>query len=268
VNRARVFYFSGTGNTEFVSRLIERELRANQVEVDRRPLDFAEDPVVDGVDAVFLGFPVHGYGVPAPVREFIERLPRGASTAAVVFVTYGGWSCGAGQWAARLLAARGFRVVALIGVRMTHNNPPGVDVARQPVARLIEEARRTVAAAMPGVLASAEPIDTRSCSGSLVGSWINPLFADRRWMDFSFSRHAYADERCTACLSCARSCPTGSISLEDGRIQFGHGCASCLRCFNQCPAQAIQVGAKTRTAPRYRGPLGDYRSPVAPAKAG
>lgn len=264
---AVIFYFSGTGNTEFISRLIEGELQANRVAVRRQALDFVEVPDVGVHDAVFLGFPVHGYGVPIPVRRFIARIPRCASKAAVVFATFGGWSCGAEQWAARLLGDRGFRVVALLGIKMPHNNPPGVDIAGQPLAHLVEKARQTVTAEMSRIIQSNELAETHSCSGALVGAWVNPLFVNRQWADFSFPRRAYADERCLHCGTCARICPTRSISMVHGAIHFDEGCSSCLRCFNQCPARAIQVGRRTREAPRYKGPLGDYRCPVVGTKA-
>jgi ferredoxin len=53
-----------------------------------------------------------------------------------------------------------------------------------------------------------------------------------------------ADERCTSCGICAKSCPFGAIRML-GRIAkrpyWTWHCESCMRCMNVCPENAVQV---------------------------
>ena len=129
MRRAALFYFSGTGNTEFVARLVENGLRSlDGVSVTVSAMDFVERPQVDRYDTVIVGYPVHGYGIPRPVADFIDRLPRVSGKKLVLFSTFGGLSLGAEKRAARLLTAKGFVPIAYCGVRMPHVNPAGVDV--------------------------------------------------------------------------------------------------------------------------------------------
>jgi len=267
MRRAAIYFFSGTGNTEFVSRLVERELLRNGVAAARHSLDFATAIDLAPYDAVFLGFPIHGFGVPVPVRSFIEKLPRSDSKKAVVFSTYGGFSCGSEKWAARLLAARGLVPVGTLGIRMPHINPPGVSISRQEVEKLVARAEAKIAKAVPSLIRATQRVGTFSLSRTAISSWLNPLAIDHELVDFSFSKRAFADERCTGCLRCLRACPTGCISMRDGTVQFGEACCSCLRCYYGCPSSAIQTDRSPPGAPRYRGPAGDYRSPTRPAAA-
>ena len=269
MRNAVVYYFSGTGNTEFVARLLVEELRASRVTVDSLPLDFVCDPVVEDYDTIFLGFPVHGFGVPVLVRDFIGRIPSGSSKNVAVFCTFGAYSAGAEKWAAQLLAARGLTPIALCGMAMPHNNPAGVNTANQPIEKLVGRARdsiRSLVERLTRAGSSSAGIDMCSPGRVLLSSWLNPLSIDRRLVDFAYADLAYADGTCNRCGHCVTLCPTGSISISDGEVCFEAGrCASCLRCFSNCPKLAIQTGPKTLGAPRYRGPRGDHKYPVNPA---
>jgi ferredoxin len=54
-----------------------------------------------------------------------------------------------------------------------------------------------------------------------------------------------ADERCTACGSCARDCPAGAIVMAGTgparRPRWGWQCEGCNRCINLCPREAVQA---------------------------
>lgn len=50
------------------------------------------------------------------------------------------------------------------------------------------------------------------------------------------------EERCTGCGSCATVCPTGAISVRDGKARVDEGlCTHCEACAGACPQQALAV---------------------------
>jgi NAD-dependent dihydropyrimidine dehydrogenase PreA subunit len=53
-----------------------------------------------------------------------------------------------------------------------------------------------------------------------------------------------ADERCTSCGICAKTCPFGAIRMmgrPKSRPYWTWRCESCMRCMNVCPENAVQA---------------------------
>jgi len=58
--------------------------------------------------------------------------------------------------------------------------------------------------------------------------------------------------RCTLCMGCVNICPTGSVSLSNGRIEFDYrNCISCLCCCEVCKAAALDYRMEHEAL--YRG---------------
>jgi NAD-dependent dihydropyrimidine dehydrogenase PreA subunit len=50
-----------------------------------------------------------------------------------------------------------------------------------------------------------------------------------------------ADDSCTSCGLCARTCPAAAIVMKDGRPGWTSRCSECNRCINLCPSSSIQT---------------------------
>ncbi len=62
----------------------------------------------------------------------------------------------------------------------------------------------------------------------------------------------FADEKCTECGWCVKTCPEDNIELTDKGIVFHDRCIHCLRCYNFCPTEAIQLNEKTKDTDKYK----------------
>jgi flavodoxin len=76
-----VVYFSVSGNTEKVARAIAQALPD---EVDLAALERA--PSLDGYDVVFVGMPIHQFGPPECVREYLQSTCQARRVA--LFITH------------------------------------------------------------------------------------------------------------------------------------------------------------------------------------
>ena len=70
------------------------------------------------------------------------------------------------------------------------------------------------------------------------------------------TRKFRAEATCIHCGKCAANCPSGAISMVDGRpVWTKSKCLKCCACINRCPVSAIQYGRKTVKRGRYVNPV-------------
>lgn len=63
-------------------------------------------------------------------------------------------------------------------------------------------------------------------------------------------------DQCIGCGTCAKVCPTNTISMVDGKPAWsGTECAECLACIHHCPQDASQYGTATVGRKRYLNPI-------------
>lgn len=240
---AGIFYFSGTGNTEIVARMVRDELIKRQYEVDLfRIEDFTKKktaPDMDKYDLVGIGSQVIGFTAPSIVTRFVRALPAARGKKAFVFRTAGGVApinYNASKPLMRMLARRGYDVfherVFSIGSNWVKKFDDGV------VVRLHEATGRKV-----GLMCDAlDKGERRILKTGLrlkvlmeCVMHVTPLFFRLIGKDYAVS------DACSHCGLCARSCPAGNILEKDGRIRFGLSCNLCMRCVYSCPKQAIHL---------------------------
>lgn len=80
-----VAYFSQTGNTQQIAEAIHQEASGSH-EADLAKVEEVSADSLEGYDLVFVGSPIHGNGLAAPVSELMGNLPEGAKLAG--FVTH------------------------------------------------------------------------------------------------------------------------------------------------------------------------------------
>lgn len=91
MKQACIFYFSGTGNTWWVSNQLAAQLREQGIEtsvfsIEKVPYDQA-DRLIDSRDIVGFGYPVYGSDVPYIMRQYLLQLSPGDNKLAFVFCT-------------------------------------------------------------------------------------------------------------------------------------------------------------------------------------
>ena len=250
-----LYWYSGTGNSLWAARTLARELGEAELLPIKRATVGGVRPGADG--AIGLVFPVHMWGVPRPVLEFVSALarPPAAAPAAYWFAV----TVNAGQTARsqlqlrRHLARRGLELAAGFAVALPSNYAPWGGPGP------VEEQERQFSAARARLSEVAAAVRDRRAAGLETG----PLFSSLAFSALNrlvaplvprLDRSFLADSRCDGCGVCARVCPAGNIELEAGRPRWLHRCEQCYACLQWCPREAIQYGRKTPQVPRYHHP--------------
>ena len=264
--KAEVYYFSGTGNSLAVAKLVAERLGGGLVPVVSV---MNREEIQSEADVIGITFPVYYADLPNIVRRFAEKLDCAETAYVFGVATYGGAASASLKSLARILESRGKSLAAGFGVHMPQNAFRKPWENRRAIYRRADKRigfiARSVKARRTGMHYANLPLqtiltpfegffrrmtvpfmekisNTPSPSGLTVADLI-PL-ADR-----SFS----TTDACTGCGICARVCPASNIELVEGRPVWRNRCENCIACFNWCPANAIRGGI-LKNDYRYRHP--------------
>jgi Pyruvate/2-oxoacid:ferredoxin oxidoreductase delta subunit len=244
-----IFYYTGTGNSLWSARLLAERLGGAKL----LPMKGADPFAAGAADAVGFVFPVHMWGIPGPVLDFLEKLALKAG------VYYFALAVNAGQVSRTLLqlrgvlAKRGVKLAAGFSIALPSNyipwGGPGTEIRRNTLFRQgrekINDAGAYIAERKSGALEKGP-------------AWQRILFTAIYKMTFkqvkTMDKGFWCDERCNACAICVKVCPARNIVLAAGKPVWQHRCEQCLACIQWCPKESIQYGKKTPAYERYHHP--------------
>ncbi len=249
-----IYYYSGSGNTKLACRYIAGNVTAPFDLVDvvkRKEVDLEPYDVVG-----FATFADFG-GPPYLFQTLIEGLPQQQDKLAFVFNTYGFISGKTLPTLERIVAAKGFNVIAGHSLRTPESYPPmiarGKGAEEAPGEKrlryfdaFILELRQLLERAQEG-----QKVEQRRMRIGLINR-ILPAFPRTRARENMGEK--YVDESlCIECGTCEKGCPYKAIRLEPKPVFDMNKCYGCWRCYNRCPEHAIYT-EKFRGGPYYPMP--------------
>ncbi len=239
-----IFYYSGTGFTLAAARLMAAELGDNVALTPMVAATRERNPESEA-DKVGLFMPMHSFGIPRPVREFLKsaRFPRARYI--FVLMTRGGAPGRVDKQIARYLRRQGKRLNAF-QFATTPNTfdiiwpVPTDDTVRQARTQHDDDIRTFARV----VAASGDSINIGYRNRWLEYSLFPCLKVVNRVTGyFSLQKNLFADDRCIGCGQCAEACLSGKITMHDGKPRWDPevDCHFCLACLHLCPQTAVQV---------------------------
>ena len=216
-----IYYFSGTGNSKWVAEQLAIQTSDEAVNM----IGCTDVAPVDG-QTVGIVFPIHAWGVPEPVQEFVIKL------AGQPGFTFSVCTCGDEAGEAMNMLNRLLPLNSSYSIALPSNYVMGADVESDDSIRSkTANAREKIKTIAAHVIARRSVHDVNK--GKM--SWVKSNLAN-----FGFNRFArstkpfHATDKCTSCGLCATICPANTISLIDGKV----GCAS-----GTCPLTSSAGGS-------------------------
>lgn len=244
-----IFYFSGTGNSLYITKEIATKLRNTKLYSIPQLIG---EPLTIHSKVMGIVTPVYQFGLPRVVERFLRQLSCNPSTYCFAIINYGKLAGGAMGDMKEILSEKGIRLNYGERIRMVGNYVIGYDIAdpdkqqslllsadeklKQICADIYEREENKVKKGFPGM-----PKAMREAGNKEVG---------KTALKFTVGHE------CNGCGRCRSICSSNNIRFLDGRPVFSDNCQSCLACINWCPRQAIQYlsGEKTRNRRRYHNP--------------
>jgi ferredoxin len=245
-----IFYYTGTGNSLWVARTLAEDLgNAEVISI----VAWMKERIPIQSEVVGVVFPIHMWGLPAPIIGFIKELRN--LRAKYVFAV----GVDAGQVANALIQLKNIllknEIILDCGfeIKLPSNYIPwGGPGSKEKQNLQFELARQKIS----GIIESINKKEKGHIDKGTL--WERILFTQIYKLGFprvpKMDRSFWVDEKCNHCGICSKVCPADNITLVEGKPTWKHHCEQCLACLQWCPQEAIQSGKKTPQYERYHNP--------------
>ena len=272
-----IFYFSGTGNTQWAARRLAEATQERLLFIPEELKTPCEYTLQEN-ERIGFCFPVHGWQPPRIVREFIRRLILHPSpyTLHPIHYTYALCTCGdstglAMSMLAKELEAKGISLNSCQSLIMPESYvclPFMYTDTPQREREKIEQAKIDLEKFI-------EVIVNRRSGYSQLTLGLTP-WTFSHVIGAYFNRFMITDRKftvdadvCLHCGKCAEVCPVGDIELRTEQSDASSPsdttspssavpywlhddrCTCCLSCYHHCPVHAINYGRITRKRGQY-----------------
>lgn len=239
-----IFYFSGTGNSQWAAQTLAQKLNDQAQDI----VQLNQIPSLEQEQQVGLVFPIYAWGAPEAMVDFARKLKKTGA------FSFGVCTCGADAGLAMKKLSKIFPLASSYSIAMPNNYIIGSEIDDDDtIARKLSSARaelETIAAEIQQkkrvyrVQEGKHP----ALKSNAINMGFNKLART--------TKPFYAQDTCNGCGICEKNCPASVITLENGRPVWKQQCYQCMRCIHDCPQSAIQYGKETAGRKRYH--LRDY----------
>jgi Pyruvate/2-oxoacid:ferredoxin oxidoreductase delta subunit len=245
-----IYFYTGTGNSLWTAKKLSELLGGTEL----IPLTLANKGTIN-TSAKHIGmvFPVHIWGMPSPVIDFVNRLEADPEK------YYFAIAVNAGQVAAtliqlkKLMEAKSLNLSAGFSIDLPSNYIPwGGAVSPEAQQKKFNAALIKFSRISASISAKEEihPEKGPAWQNIFLSLFYRQSFPHVPKMDKSFE----VDEKCTSCAICEKICPAQNILMANGKPTWQHHCEQCFACLQWCPEEAIQYGKNTAKKKRYHHP--------------
>jgi NAD-dependent dihydropyrimidine dehydrogenase PreA subunit len=248
--KTTIYFYTGTGNSLWIAQKLSLLL----TETELIPMALTGSGTIN-TDSEKVGFifPVHIWGIPHPVINFLNRLETKRAK------YYFALAVNAGQVAAtliqlkNLLQQKSSKLSLGFSICMPSNYIPwGGAISQSKQQKKFDEALGKIGRIAPSILAKEDKEPEKG------PTWQNILFSTIYRLTFShvpkMDKSFWADEKCTNCGICEKICPAQNIKMINGKPVWQHHCEQCFSCIQWCPEESIQYGKGTVKKKRYHHP--------------
>lgn len=257
MKRLLAFYFSGTGNTRYVTQLLCRHLSAGY-EVQTHEISGANHTEeIQKADIVMLAFPVYGSAPPQPMRDFLYAHRRAVAGKELIIVATQYLFSGDGAASLGRAAEKYGGIVSYAEhFRMPNNisDCPMLAVRTgEALWDILTPTDRKIVRFAARILAGKKQRRGFNPVSRAVG-YFSQRALFRKHEQEKQTRLSVDAARCIQCGACVRACPVNNLSLCGGEIKAAGKCALCYRCVNLCPQKALKLFGKNPPKVQYAGP--------------
>lgn len=255
-----VFYFSGSGNSYYAAKLLSEGIDTPLISIadSLKKMEMNFDARQDKVCGFVM--PVHFWGVPYIVTEFMKNIQLKTNDDTYVFVVFtcGGDTGQAPKQFEKMLKQLHINLNAVFSIKQIDIFVP---IFKVPPKDKRDEEVLKAKIECENILMHINARDNgdfnlnKNKLAYLETKLLYPMYSYYR----NTSKFRVSD-MCTACKKCEKICPLHVIEIIDNKpVWKKKKCTLCLACLHICPSQAINYGKvlfffDSKNKGRYRNP--------------
>lgn len=233
----KIAYFSGTGNTEYVAKFLAKKFEEQGENIEISKIELKNEKFsLENANMFLILSPVHSFDIPWPVYKWIKNIESKEVKTSIILVSAGGYipeNSAAIRKIRTILKKKGCNIVYEDMVKMPLNCFSGMKNGEtksilNEVPKKIEE---VVVNIKNNVKKEIKPLTK--------GIILSKISIFEKIFSRLFAKGYVISESCNLCNWCVENCPTGNITIKNGKIHFDLKCTLCLKCIYGCPKKAI-----------------------------
>ncbi len=254
-----IFYFSGTGNTELISKELKKVLEEKNNKVELLSIEDIEETDSLNLTNKIIGFayPVYKFTFP---DNFLKLFPLfnkfGKNINYFQFCTYARFTANVFYDFSKKLTKNNYSLIACKSFKSPSNGIssrlPATDYEYKTVMFFEDsienkirdfadeiinnlENKKLIKLSKPGILASIKLKIVKDIEIT------------------KYPKLQIDSKKCIVCGLCVNNCPDNNLKMHDDYIEIinERNCLHCLRCMHNCTSNAIRFGELTKGENRY-----------------
>ena len=256
-----IVYYSGTGNSRIIAEKIA-EVTGDEITDSFGAIRSGKYPPYASAKPWVFVSPTHAWRIPKIFEDFIRLSAFYGSRDAYFVMTCGADIGNAKRYLRSLCEDKGFNFRGVRQINMPENYTAMFPVPDEAETEKIIAAALPLAEETAGIIMSGGDIPPRRFSGA---DWMKSGFINECFKMFCVGSKGFRlTDGCIGCGKCESLCPTGCISMKDGRPSWGKDCMHCMACINACPAFAIEYKNISVGKPRIYGGSARVKQEILP----
>ena len=246
-----MFYFSGTGNSKYISDLFCQKTKGRSLSIEEN-LNFNE--LIEINDVIGFCYPIYCSRIPRIMREFAHKYVGELKGKKVInFCTQASFSGDGARAFIDLLPKKHVEVIYAEHFLMPNNICNFAlfpKVTDKKIAKAVKKAEQRVEKVFKDVekgIIRRRGFNLFSRILGLPQAVLLPI------MEKSGQKNVKVAKSCNRCMLCTTICPMDNLTCEEGEIIHQKNCTLCYRCVNKCPQKAITVFVHSRVKNQYNG---------------
>lgn len=246
-----IIYFSGTGNSEYIAKVIADEMKDEAIDLFQKIKDHDYSEMISQKPWIIVT-PTYAWRIPRIVEEWLEKTMLNGNQDVYFVMTCGGSIGNAQKYLQKLCREKNMNYKGCAEIVMPENYIALFHTLQPDEIQPIIEQGCKKAVDIVEYIKQGDviPYSQITMKDRLNSGIVNDVF----YPLFVHDKKFYITSKCISCGKCVQVCPLKNIELKDDKPIWKHDCTHCMACISHCPTEAIEYGKNSIGQLRYTCP--------------